>query len=418
MRFFCLLALMILVDVNAFSQTPPPPAMEEETEEGRIENAMAQFLEAHRHKFMFFRYSPLIHFRAGLDGNSIFGDEDIDAQQKEEDIFFEVTPQLNAGIKFGSRAFFRTALRVPILYYVENTERRGVFNNLAGEFVTGSSDVLVTAFGTYIRTNSNYDEELDEPVEHRLATGGFRVEHPLGHRTSLHHSVIINQTLFTPPDVDDLSFTLHDRRTISLTTGAAYAWTRTLGISGNFNVRRSEALDTGQITDAWHVLGGVDFYRTNWSGRAHVGYGVTDREDESGRNNFVLDGSVDRRLGRSSSIGLFVSRRYEFSVLDDRATRLVTQAGVRFHTNLTDRFGLNGFYTVGMNDYGEDPVGGTIVNSDTFHRADIGLTVRFVRFVHIRPGVFYYRRNTPIPELDKEGYGWNISLGAGYTLQF
>jgi hypothetical protein len=422
------IALFLCYAIAAFCQTVSPSkpdnvgTSESDTEaEGRIENAVKAFRESHRHLVGIFRLQPRIAFHAGLDANSGFGDEDadVDPRRRQDDFFFSVVPGISAGVKFGSRAFLQVLENLNFVYYLKREERRDIFNSTAARFVTGTSNLLLTVDGRYERRNAPLDEELDEPVEHTITTTGVTGAYALTSRIDMRHYVRFRRRVFEKTDeILNSSLTLKDRDEWSFGTGATYELKETLGLTLDGTIRHSKALDTDLHSDTWEVLTGVAIDRTRMSGHFAVGFGQTDNDNNQRRNNLLLNGDFNFLLRRKVTIGLFLSRRYAFSVLADDVTRLTTQGGIRFSTPIAGRFGLTGSYMLGQNDYDDSLIAGTVINSDTFHRADLGLDIRLVEHLSVRPGIFYFKRDSGIPELDKEAFGYFITLGVGYVLEF
>jgi hypothetical protein len=424
----CFIALFLCYAIAAFCQTESPSKPDTESSkpdtdtesEGRIENAVSNFREAHRHLVGIFRLQPRIAFHAGLDANSGFGDEDadVDPRLRQEDFFFSVVPGISAGVKFGSRAFLQVLENLNFVYYLNREERRDIFNSTAARFVTGTSNFLLTVDGRYERRNAPLDEELDEPVEHVISTTGITGEYSLTSRIEMRHNVRFRRRTFEKTEeILNSSLTLTDRNDWSFGTGVTYKLKETLGLTLDGTIRHSKALDTDLHSDTWEVLTGVAIEQTRMRGHFAVGFGQTDNDNNQRRNNLLLNGDFNFLL-RKVTIGLFISRRYAFSVLADDVTRLTTQGGIRFSSPIAGRFGLTGSYILGQNDYDDSLIAGTVINSDTFHRADLGLDIRLVEHLSVRPGVFYFKRDSGIPELDKEAFGYFITLGVGYVLEF
>jgi hypothetical protein len=163
----------------------------------------------------------------------------------------------------------------------------------------------------------------------------------------------------------------------------------------------------------------VEFHKPRFIGQFSAGYGRAGERTDNNRNRFLLNANARFLLGRKVMFGVFANRRYQFSVLtDDGGVRLTTQGGVRFATPVGERFNLNGTVTIGKNDFGDSLVSGEPVRKDTFQRADVGLSIKLIERLSIRPGIFYFRRNSDIDDLQKEALGWSIAIGYGYVFDF
>ena len=416
-----LLLFSVCFSVTVFSQTTPDESEEEPAPDepvGRIEAAVNAFRDSHKYKIGIFRIQPRVAFHSGLDANAAFGDEDLDDGRREDDFFFTVVPGVSGGIKFGTRAFLHVVENLSFVYYLKQEERRDIFNNTFAEFVTGTNTLLLTVTGGYVRRHEPVDEELDEPVEFTTTHGHATVDYPLSSRIDLRHNIRFTRTTFErTEEIENSSLTLIDRNTISVGTGTRYRWRETRFFTGNAQYQHSEDIGTGLKLNVWNVLGGYEFQSPRFAGHFQVGYGRASHEDERKNSNFLLEGRVDTQFRNKTRVGFSLSRRYEFSVLSSDGTRLTTQGGIRFATPVHERLQLNGSYAVGKHEY-DSLVSGVVVEGDTFHRADVGLNIQIVRFLTVRPGVFYLNRDTNIPELDKQIVGWSISAGVGYVIDF
>jgi hypothetical protein len=218
-------------------------------------------------------------------------------------------------------------------------------------------------------------------------------------------------------EIENSLLTLNDREEVSFGTGATYWLKQTLGFTVDGTIRQSEAVDTGVTTDAWDFIAGVQIQRPRINGYFGAGFGQAE-SDNNKRNNFLLDANLNYLTSRGVRLGGFVNRRYSFSILADNATRLTTQGGFRFSVPMVDRYSLVGSYTIGQNDYGDSLISGRVVEQDTFQRADLGVNIRILHYLSVRPGIFYFKRDTDIPELNKEAFGYFITMGVGYVLEF
>jgi len=384
------------------------------SEENRIERAVDGFVQSHKHRLGIFRFQPRLSVHGGADSNTVFGNE---GGKEKNDFFISVVPGISGGLRFGSRAYLRIAEDYNFLYYFKHKDRRDIFGTTYAEFVTGTPQVLVTFDGNYARRNTQVNQEVDEPIEHKEIVGGAFVDYSLSPKVDIRHTFHLHNTNFVETEAT-LSTGLHlfDRRTYSVGTAIGYALKRTLRLRSDVTFSRSETLETNQVSQTVQLIGGIEIARDRLSYGFEAGFGRSKQAGADASNhNFLLDGRVDYRLTRKLTVGGFVSRRYDFSFLSDVATIVLTQAQAHFNSAVAKRLNLSGYYTVGRNDFGDAIVSGVVVNHDTFQHAELGLGIQTFKGLSVRPGIRYLKRVTDIPGLSKSDFFWFVSLGFGYS---
>ncbi len=412
----CCIILLLFFALPAFGQYEEDLETEGATR-NRIEGAMNSFIQSHKYKIGIFRLQPKLSFHAGFDSNAAFGN--FNDNEEDADFFFTVVPGLSGGVKLGSRAFVRAIEDVYFIYYLKREDRRDIFNTTLAEFVTGTPGILLRLNGGYLRRQDAVNEELDEPVDHTTTHMGAGVDYSATSRIEMHHNIRVQTNTFeTTEDVSNSGLTLNERRTITFGTGTRYQLKRTLYLTGNFGISRSESLKSEDISNSWHLLGGVELQQPRVNARFALGFGESDSGNDSNRQNVLLDGSATALVGRKLTVGGFANRRYEFSFLDADATRVTTQGGARFSSPLATRLTLGGQYTVGKNDYGDSLINGQIVQKDNFQRGNVGIAIRTFKWVSVRPGIAYIKRDTDITDLNKEKFGFVVTVGLGYSIGF
>jgi len=410
--FFLFLLGMIVLSAQAFCQS----GRENELgwyEENRIERAVDSFVQSHKHRLGPFRFQPRLSIRGGFDSNTVFGNQ---KSNLEDDFFVSVVPGISGGLRFGSRAYFKILQDYDFIYYFKNEQRRDIFGTTLAQFVTGTPKVLVTIEGGYSRRKDQVNQEIDEPIEHKLIDGNVIVEYSISPKIDFRHIFGVQDTIFIETEAtQNAGLQLFDRRTYSFLTGAGYLLKRTLRLRGDVDFHRSETLDTNQVTNTVQVIGGIDMRRERLGAGFEAGIGSSKPENAASRHNFLLEGRVDYLLTRRMTVGGYARRRYDFSFLSDVTTTVVSEGGVHFNTSLATRLSLSGDYRFGRNDYGDQIIAGVVVDHDTFQQANLSLGIQTVKYLWLRPGIRYINRNTAIPGLDKSDFFWFIGLGFGYS---
>jgi hypothetical protein len=429
-RIYLSIIFLLFLIPNAFAQedevkpqdlpklNPIPPTYEEEVGQGRVQSAVNQFVRYHKYHFGFLRFRPHLSMHAGLSANSAFGNFE-DENHKDEDFFIRVSPGISAGLKFGQRAYLRIIEDVNLVYFFKNEDRRDILPWTRGEFVTGTSDVLFTFQGGYLKTDEPLDEEtseVDEPVVHVNKYLGVNVEYSASSRIEMHHRFRVHSTTFEQPENTTLQ--LVDRRTYTLGTGAGYHWLTNVWLNADATFSISDAVQTDVTRNSWSVTFGPELRKIRFTAHARVGYGSGQSGEDSRRHNFLMDGESTFLLGKNFRLGFNANRRYNFSNLEDQTVIVTTQGGVRFGKPLWKWFDISGNYNLGEHDHGDQPVSGTTVTHDTFQNGRLSLGIHTIRYITIRPGIGYINRDTNIPDLDKERFGWFVSFGIGYSLDF
>ncbi len=388
---------------------------QETTETNRIQTAVDGFTTLHKYRLGVFRFRPILNIRAGADSNGRYGDKD---SKTIFDVFVSATPGISGGLKFGQRAYLKIIEEVTFLYYFRLEERRDIFNATRAEFVTGTPGILFTFDAGYVRREEPVDEEVDVPVDHKIVHGGVRTEYSATEKIEMRHWFRNAEShYYDQVDPDSNVPPLRDRRTYTFGTGALYSLNDRVGLTANFHLSRSEALESGFDSSNWGLLGGMNFRKDKFSTHFGLGFGGTNNTSND-RKNFLMDAALDYLLGTSLRVGTFINRRQEFSSLDDQAVRVTTQGGLRASVPIISRISTSGTFTIGVNSYGNQPIGGQPVENDTFQRADFGINFRVFSKLSLRAGATYENRNTDIQGLTKDRFTYYFGFGVGYSIGF
>jgi hypothetical protein len=381
-----------------------------EERRNRAESTVEGMTAAHKYKLGILRIRPEFSLNSGYDSNALLRDE-----QEIGDYFITAVPGASVGTRLGRTAFLRLIEEVSFVYYKKLDQRRDIFNATRGELLTGTSRMLVTIDGGYLKRKSPLDDELDVPVDQERSDAGVGIEYTLTRKMDLRSSArFVRTELEFDEEINDLQINLRDTRAMFIGLGLDHHLKNTIAIATDFTVGRSEDLESERITTFWSVLGGLEFTARRLVGRAQFGYGSSDSEEENSRDSFLMDLGLDFILGRRTQIGVFLNRRYQFSVFLDNGLRLTTLGGVRASVPISSRVSLSGSYGIGKHDYDDQLIDGVIITKDNFQKADLGFDIRVIHNLILRMGGTYINRDTDIPGLDKEQLTYGI--GIGYTL--
>jgi Uncharacterized protein conserved in bacteria (DUF2320). len=393
-------------DENAQEETTPP--------QGRTEKEIDAMVQQHKLRLGILRIQPILRLRTGYDNNALFRGNHI-----EGDYFAAATPGASVGVKIGHRAFVRAIEQVEFLYYHKFHERRDIYPITRGEVITGSDNVLVRLLGGYVRRKDviDLDEEIDVPVDRRIIDGRMTVTHPLTQRMSLSHSVgVVRHEYIQDSEFGSLFLNLRNHQTYNFTNGFEYAYKQDLSFIGDFTIGHSRDLDSDQSSNFWSVLGGIRFVKSSFTGSIRAGFGEGDTGEERRRHRFLIDGTVERQLGRRLQLGAFASRKYETSAFLSSGFRVTTIAGIHAHVPLVNRLSINGSLAGGVNDYGNNLIEGQPVKNDHFLRTSAFLSVRVYRRLALHFGGTYTHRDTQVSIFNRKRFTYLIGFGYSFTL--
>jgi hypothetical protein len=407
---FLLWAIFCLVSSFLYGQSDNTDLDFPEERRNRAESTVEGMTQAHKYKLGILRIRPEFSMNSGYDSNALLRDE-----QEIGDYFITAIPGASVGTRLGRAAFLRLIEEVSFVYYKKLDQRRDIFNATRGELLTGTSRMLVTFDGGYLKRKSPLDDELDVPVDQERSDAGVGIEYTLTRKLDLRSSYrYVRTELEFDEEINDLQINLRDTRATFIGVGLDHHLKQTIALATDFTVGRSEDIESERVTTFWSALGGVEFSARRLIGRAQFGYGSSDSQEENARDSFLIDLGLDFILGRRTQVGVFVNRRYQFSVFLNDGLRLTTLGGVRASVPISNRVGISGSFSVGKHDYDDQLIDGVIITKDNFRKADLGFDIRIVHNLILRMGGTYIKRDTDIPGLDKEQLTYG--LGIGYTL--
>jgi hypothetical protein len=406
MRIVIVLISFLLVISSAVQAQPA----QVEEQEMKLTDAMESMLDAHPFRFSIFRVRPRIHTHTGYDSNGLNSSSD-----ERSDYYASFAPGASVSLRFGRSAFLVIEENLTFLYYNELEQRRDIFSNTAGRFVTGSRKTLFTIRGAYVRKKEQVDSEFDVPADQKITTAGSHLEIGATPKMNIHLDFGYRQFLYEqdpeisapfppPPDNSVLSYEgwldykVHPRFAITLGT----------------DVDQIEFLDRDETRNSYRLLGGLRVYGTGATGHIRVGYGetATNRTTENRLKGLRLDAGMNFLFRDRITLGISARRGHEVSRLGSGNLRITTEGQFRVTLPFGPKAFVDASYTLGNNDYGTET---SSDRNDRYQFARSGFNYYLAPNVTIRAGAVYYTRDSSQDVFDKNRFSYDIGVNYQFT---
>ena len=382
-------------------------------------SAVDQMIATHPIRFSIFRIQPRLSVGSGYDSNA-FGAADVFTASEIGDYYASVSPGGSLAVKFGRRAFIELNEDVTFLYYRDLEQLRDIFNTTSLRFVTGSHKLLLALGGGYLKRKGPINNEFDIPAIQESSSGNAELTLALFRKTDLRFAFDVGQSSY---ERDENIFTSIPPPPDSRTIGYGAAMEQLVGRKIHFTVEasagttefraESESENFDPRSDFRRVLTGLVFWGNRLVGRATIGFGQTEstRKEEGAFNDFLINTDVDYKIGRRLAIGFFAQRNRAVSALLRDNFRIYTEGGFRGSIPLSRRFFVDGEFTIGKNDYGNQQVFlQQPVIKDTYRQMDAGFNLILLKSLVLRIGGTHLSRDSNIDLLTKERFTYEIGL--------
>lgn len=389
----------------------PAISRAQETAPNKIEDAIHDMLEQHPVRVGIFWLQPKLNVFSGYDSNALYSPE-----LQVGDYFASISPGGDFALRLGRRGYVSVAEDLTFLYYRDLDQRRDIYNTTSGRFVTGNRKMLLEIAASHLKQKAPINSEFDIPANQTLNSGLGSFTFAIRRTTDFIADYSILQAEYQAAEgIPTTTSVPDDHRTIRASLGITEHFRNGMqftfeGARGNTKLLKK---DVNNKSTFWDIFPRFGFSSKRLFGQLKVGYRQTKEFDpaSSSHNDVIVDTSLDYRVTHTVTIGGFAYRDRSVSSLFPDTLLLITEGGIRGRFPVVTRVYGDGEFSVGNNDYGNQPLSsGEIVTKDNFRNGDLGLNYELTPQLTIRGGVQYWKRDSNLSEFQKDRFTYDIGL--------